>query len=114
MQTQIRLLPFLEQSDEGLHCLTTHQHIMGVLLYCKIKLYHFTTIMVFILCVPIFKIQTIILSFCCFFHDRICRDFLFMCFLLVYIDGHKLDYVSGPPGKVAVFLLGIIWKATEL
>ena len=38
-QTQLRLLK--EQSDQDLHCLPFHRHLLDELLHCKTKPYHF-------------------------------------------------------------------------
>ena len=56
VQTQIRLL-LKEQSDQGLHCLPFHLHLLDVLLHCKTKLFHFGTIMVTMLGVYYFRIS---------------------------------------------------------
>ena len=37
VQTKIRLL--LKQSDQGLHCLPFHQHLLDALMQCYIKLF---------------------------------------------------------------------------
>ena len=43
-QTKIRLL-LKKQSDQGLHCLPLHQHLLDALMQCYIKLTNFRTIM---------------------------------------------------------------------
>ena len=39
MQTKIRLLQ--KQSDQGLRCFPFHQHLLGALMQCYIKLFYF-------------------------------------------------------------------------
>ena len=43
VQIQIRLL-LQEQSDQDLHCLSFHFHLLDALLHCKTKLFHFRTL----------------------------------------------------------------------
>ena len=40
VQTKIRLL-LKKQSDQGLHCLPFHQHLLDALMQCYIKLFYF-------------------------------------------------------------------------
>ena len=40
VQTKIRLL-LKKQSDQGLHCLPFHQHLLDALIQCYIKLFYF-------------------------------------------------------------------------
>ena len=40
VQTKIRLL-LKKQSDQGLRCLPFHQHLLGALMQCYIKLFYF-------------------------------------------------------------------------
>ena len=40
VQTKIRLL-LKKQSDQGLRCLPFHQHLLGALMQCYIKLFNF-------------------------------------------------------------------------
>ena len=40
VETKIRLL-LKKQSDQGLHCLPFHQHLLDALMHCYIKLYYF-------------------------------------------------------------------------
>ena len=40
VQTKIRLL-LKKQSDQGLHCLPFHQHLLDVLMQCYIKIFYF-------------------------------------------------------------------------
>ena len=40
VQTKIRLL-LKKQSDQGLHCLSFHQHLLDALMRCYIKLFYF-------------------------------------------------------------------------
>ena len=40
VQTKIRLL-LKKQSDQGLHCLPFHQHLLEALMQCYIKLFYF-------------------------------------------------------------------------
>ena len=40
VQTMIRLL-LKKQSDQGLHCLPFHQHLLDALMQCYIKLFYF-------------------------------------------------------------------------
>ena len=40
VQTKIRLL-LKKQSDQGLHCLPFHQHLLDALKQCYIKLFYF-------------------------------------------------------------------------
>ena len=40
VQTKIRLL-LKKQSDQGLRCLSFHQHLLGALMQCYIKLFYF-------------------------------------------------------------------------
>ena len=44
VQTKIRLL-LKKLSDQGLRCLPFHQHLLGALMQCYIKLFYFRTIM---------------------------------------------------------------------
>ena len=44
VQTKIKLL-LQKQSDQGLHCLPFHQHLLDALMQCYIKLFYFRTIM---------------------------------------------------------------------
>ena len=44
VQTKIRLL-LKKQSDQSLHCLPFHQHLLDALMQCYIKLFYFRTIM---------------------------------------------------------------------
>ena len=44
VQTKIRLL-LKKQSDQGLRCLSFHQHLLDALMQCYIKLFYFRTIM---------------------------------------------------------------------
>ena len=40
VQTKIRLL-LKKQSDQGLHCLPFHQHLLDAVMQCYIKLFYF-------------------------------------------------------------------------
>ena len=40
VETKIRLL-LKKQSDQGLHCLSFHQHLLDALIQCYIKLFYF-------------------------------------------------------------------------
>ena len=40
VQTKIRLL-LKKQSDQGLHCLPFHQHLLNALMQCYIKFFYF-------------------------------------------------------------------------
>ena len=64
VQTKIRLL-LKKQSDQGLRCLTFHQHLLGAFTQCYIKLFYFRTIVAIVCGVPNFRIFTVCFIYAC-------------------------------------------------
>ena len=64
VQTQIRLL-LEEQSDQGLHCLLFHLHLLEAFLCCKTSLFEFLGEYISTLDVRKFRNFTVITESCC-------------------------------------------------